>query len=82
MKFSIKDFFSKCDLIRSFLRILSHLLNKSLTENFIFCATQLPSSPLDLVSIDYLVDLPTTSRGNEHILNINDHFSTFTQFID
>ena len=36
MKFSIKDFFSKCDQIRSFLRIWSHLLKKSLMENFIF----------------------------------------------
>ena len=38
MKFSIKDFFSKCDQIRSFLRILSHSLKKSLMGNFIFCA--------------------------------------------
>ena len=38
MKFSIKDFFSKCDQIDSFLRIWSHLLKKSSTENFIFCA--------------------------------------------
>ena len=38
MKFSIKDFFSKCQQIRSFLRIWSHLLKKSLMENFIFCA--------------------------------------------
>ena len=38
MKFSIKDFFSKCDQIRSFLRIWSDLLNKSLVENFISCA--------------------------------------------
>ena len=37
MKFSIKDFFSKCDQIRSFLRIWSHLPKKSLIENFIFC---------------------------------------------
>ena len=37
-KFSIKDFFSKCDQIRSFLRIWSHLLKKSLMKNFIFCA--------------------------------------------
>ena len=36
MKFSIKDFFSKRDQIRSFLRIWSHLLKKSLMENFIF----------------------------------------------
>ena len=36
MKFSIKDFLSKCDQIRSFLRIWSHLLKKSLMENFFF----------------------------------------------
>ena len=35
MKFSIKDFFSKCDQIRSFLRIWSHLLKKSLDLNFV-----------------------------------------------
>ena len=38
MKFFIKDFFRKCDQIRSNLRIWSHLLKKSLMENFIFCA--------------------------------------------
>ena len=38
MKFSIRDFFSKCDQIRRKLRIWSHLLKKCLMENFIFCA--------------------------------------------
>ena len=38
MKFSIKDFFRKCAQIRSFLRIWSHLLKKSVIENFAFCA--------------------------------------------
>ena len=38
IKFSIEDFFSKCDQIFSFLQIWSHLLEKSLMENFIFCA--------------------------------------------
>ena len=38
MKFSMKDFFSKCDQIRSFLRNWLHLLKKFLTENFILCA--------------------------------------------
>ena len=42
MKFSVKDFFSKCDQIGSFLRIWSHLLKKSLTENFFFCAVIYP----------------------------------------
>ena len=36
MKFSIKEFFSKFDQIRRKLRIWSHLLKKSLMENFIF----------------------------------------------
>ena len=36
MKFSIKDFLSKCDQIRRKLRIWLHLLKKSLMENFIF----------------------------------------------
>ena len=37
-KFSMKDSFSKCDQILSFLRIWSHLLKKTFMENFIFCA--------------------------------------------
>ena len=41
MKFSIKDFFSKYEQIRSFLRICSYLLKKSLMENFIFCAVSI-----------------------------------------
>ena len=36
MKFSIKDFFSKCDQIRWKLRVWSHLLKKSLMENYFF----------------------------------------------
>ena len=38
MKFSIKDLFTKCDQIGRTLQIWSHLLKKSLMENFNFCA--------------------------------------------
>ena len=41
MKFSIKNFFSKCDQIRRKLQIWSHLLKKFLMENFI-SSTVLP----------------------------------------
>ena len=40
MKFSINNLFSKCDQIRSFLRIWPHLLKKSVMEDFIFCAVK------------------------------------------
>ena len=36
MKFSITDFFNKCDQILRKLRICSDLLRKSIIENFIF----------------------------------------------
>ena len=39
MKFSIKDFLSKCDPICRKLRIWSNLLKKFLMENFIFLCT-------------------------------------------
>ena len=38
MKFSVKDFFSRCNQICSFLRLWSRLLKKSLIENSIFYA--------------------------------------------
>ena len=41
MKFSIKDFSSKCDQIHSFHRIWLHLLKNSLMENFIFYAVKI-----------------------------------------
>ena len=41
IKFSIEDFFSKCDQIRRNLRIWSHLLKKSVMESFIFCAVEI-----------------------------------------
>ena len=40
MKFCIKDFFSKCEQILSFLRIWSNSPNKSLMENFILWAVR------------------------------------------
>ena len=43
IKFSIKGFFCKCVKVRSFMPIWSHLLKKSLIENFIFCAVQMHS---------------------------------------
>ena len=38
MKFSIRDFFRKCEQIRSFMRVWSYLLKKFFMKNFIFSA--------------------------------------------
>ena len=54
MKFSIKEFFSKCDQIRRKLQIWSHLLKKSLMENFIFYAVKL-LQPLVIITEGYLL---------------------------
>ena len=43
----VKEFFSKCDQICSFLQIWSHLLKKSLMENFLFCAVQMKIGKLN-----------------------------------
>ena len=53
MKFSIKDSFSKYDQTRRKLRIWSHLLKKSLMENFIFCT---------LRAIQYLVSFAISGK--------------------
>ena len=45
LKFSIKYFASKCDQIRGKLRTWSHLLEKSLMENFIFYAVGVANTP-------------------------------------
>ena len=53
MNISIKNFFCKYNQILRFLRIGSHLLKKSLTENFIFCAVKRKLIP----SIDTIIRL-------------------------
>ena len=46
VEFFIRHFFSKCNQIRSFLRVCSHLPKKSLMENFIFCAVTIAAETL------------------------------------
>ena len=48
VKFSIKDFFGKCDQIRSFLQIWSHVLKKSLIENIIFSAVSVTHATIKI----------------------------------
>ena len=56
MKFSIKDFFSKYDQIRSFLQIWSHLLKKSLMENLIFFAVLIKTTISESIPGQTMID--------------------------
>ena len=49
MKFFVKDFLSKCDQIHRKLWIWSHLLKKSLMEDFVFCARDDLVNPKTLI---------------------------------
>ena len=71
MKFSIKDFFNKCDQIHSFLRIWSHLLKKSLMENFIFCVS-LSFSLSFLCAVDNVYSYHDGDNVNDN--NYNDGY--------
>ena len=55
-------------------------MSRTLSENKkkgLMCKRVWPDKPLNYVSIDFIIDLPRTNRGNIHILVINDHFSRF-----
>ena len=57
MKFSIKDYFSKCDQISNFLRIWSHLWKRSLMENFTFCSVLRGSRGVFKTLPKYIIEL-------------------------
>ena len=69
MKFSIKDFFSKLDQIRSFRRICSHLLEKSLLQNVGFSAM-----------FEYSYLLPCTADQENSILGLFQEVLSFVLF--
>ena len=92
MKFSIKDFFSKSKQIHSFMRIWSHLLKKSLMENFIFRALILKANYLAICPYWLLLLPAKLSIGQFNpimsifpcfltfLLQHRSQFSTFIQY--
>ena len=64
IKFSVNDLFSKCEQIRRELWNWSHLLNKSLMENFIFCAVIHLSKkqPLKNLSSNVIIEILTKNN--------------------
>ena len=39
-----------------------------------------PYQPLEVIGIEYIAELPNTSRGYNYILDIQNHFSKFNKF--
>ena len=72
MEFSINDFFNKCDQIRSFLRIWSYLLKKSLMENSIFDAVVQKWS----IGVKWVNLIKATIYITESIVNTSTVFQT------
>ena len=67
MKFSIEDFFSKCDQIGRKLQIWSHLPRKYLMENFIF----LGSVRVSIILYEMMEDQAETEWHASHNREIN-----------
>ena len=57
MNFSVKNLFSKCEHIRIKLRFYSRILNKSLTENFIFCVVNVIGFTIESCKFFFKPDL-------------------------
>ena len=76
LKFSIMDFFSKCDKIRRKLRIWSHLMKKSLQRNFIFCAVKVE---IEKIYNIYLLQ-SFNRRCNRYLADIFDKSFFFNKF--
>ena len=67
----VKRFVKKCDICN---RV------KSLGKKKAFVGVRpWPKKPLELVSIDYLTELPPSSKNNIHLLVVNDQFSKYIQ---
>ena len=71
MKFSSNDFFSKCDQIRRKQWIWSHLLKKSLTENFIFCAVTVSDYGFKNISQERWVCNKSMKVAEANALNVS-----------
>ena len=57
MNFLIKDFFIKCDQIRTFLRIWSHLLKKFFMKNFIFVPCNVYNAKMNDVHVGIYITM-------------------------
>ena len=74
MNFFVKNLFSKCEHIRIKLRIYSHLLNKSLTENFIFCVVNIIGFTTESCKFFFKKSFSRILYTNQHVTQISIHF--------
>ena len=85
IKFSVKNFFSKCEQIRIFLQISSHLLKKSMKENFSFCAVTMMASEINSITQNEVTLHLTGHNLNKSpikILQNSVNLFTFKSYVD
>ena len=68
MKFSLKDFFSKCDQIRKKLLIWPHLQKKYSVENLIFLQWKITIVINDVIENRKIDSMQLLISGNNNIL--------------
>ena len=86
MKFTIKDFFSKCDQIPSFKRIWSYLLKKSVMENFIYCTVTIPGYckylfPEHILYILYIISLNFYYSSMKKVTALKNSLNEYVLFL-
>ena len=82
MKISIKEFFSKCDQIRSFLRIWSHLLRKSLWKTWFFVQWSVWDTSRLLDDTSFTITSPSRLEpGQREKINLNFYFHTSLRYL-
>ena len=70
--FSVKNFLSKCEQTHRKLRIYSHLLKKSLMENFIFCVVLCVTSHLfDILQMHHYVRVTRADQQKSALIDVD-----------
>ena len=82
MKFSITDFLRKCDQIRNFLQIWSHLLKQSLTETSFFCAVEDINDKVDLSNYATKADVKLAAETDTSKLTEKSNLASLKPEVD
>lgn len=73
MRYEVENFVSRC-------RICQHAKGRSQNTN-IYTPLLVPTRPWDSISVDFVLGLPRTQKGNDSIFVVVDRFTKMAHFI-